>query len=44
LLRPILGNFDYNVVIPGHKKLAYPYPEKLGRSIQSELPRALENR
>jgi ribonuclease P protein component len=44
LLRPILGSFDYNVVVPGHKKLAYPYPEKLGRSIQSELPRALENR
>jgi ribonuclease P protein component len=44
LLRAVLGSFDYNVVVPGHKKLAFPYPQKLGRCIQSELPRALENR
>jgi ribonuclease P protein component len=29
-----LGSFDYNVLIPAHKKLAHPYPEKLEEALE----------
>ena len=29
-----LGSFDYNVVIPGTKKMAHPYPRKLGACLR----------
>lgn len=38
---PLLGSYDYNVVIPASKKLVRPYPEKLARCLMEELPRAL---
>jgi ribonuclease P protein component len=37
----ILASFDYNVVIPGSRKLVHPYPRKLGGAIRKELPDAL---
>lgn len=40
----ILGNFDYNVVISGNKKLAFPYPQKLAESLRKELPHALSRK
>lgn len=43
-LAPILGEFDYNVVIPGTKKMAFPFPRRLGESIRNELPDALQAR
>lgn len=36
-----LGNYDYNVVIPGVKKLGWPYPQKLAQSLRKDLPHAL---
>lgn len=36
-----LGSYDYNVVIPGHRKLSRPYPERLGLCLKGELGRAL---
>jgi ribonuclease P protein component len=41
LLAPSLGGFDYNVVIPGHKKMLHPFPKTLANCLQKELPRAL---
>ncbi len=38
----ILGSFDYNVVIAAQKKLARPYPERLGQCIKSDLSNALK--
>ena len=38
-----LGSYDYNVVIPGSKKMAFPFPNKLRICIEKELPRALEH-
>lgn len=40
----LLGNFDYNVVIPATKKLTFPFHRKLGESIRNELPDALQKR
>jgi ribonuclease P protein component len=40
-LAPKLGSFDYNVVVPGHKKMARPYPERLRRSLDEGLKNAL---
>lgn len=40
-LAPLLGDFDYNVVIPATKKLEFPFHRKLGESIRGELPDAL---
>jgi ribonuclease P protein component len=37
----ILGAFDYNIVIPGTKKLARPYSEKLGACLMKDLKNAL---
>jgi ribonuclease P protein component len=37
----ILGAFDYNIVIPGTKKLARPYDEKLGTCLMKDLKNAL---
>jgi ribonuclease P protein component len=36
-----LGSYDYNVVIPGHKKMLHPFPGRLGACIRKELPRVL---
>ncbi|MBY0469867.1 ribonuclease P protein component [bacterium] len=43
-LAPILGSFDYNVVVPAVKKMAYPYSRKLGACIEKELPSLLEKK
>lgn len=40
-LAPILGSYDYNVVIPASRKMAFPYPLTLGRSLREELRNAL---
>ncbi|MEK6578258.1 MAG: ribonuclease P protein component [Bdellovibrionota bacterium] len=34
---PVLGSFDYNVVIPKTKKMAHPYPRLLGLSLKEGL-------
>jgi ribonuclease P protein component len=41
---PVLGGYDYNVVIPKTKKLAHPYPEKLAACLKAELVHALRGR
>ena len=33
----LLGAYDYNVVIPGHKKLCYPYPNSLGQCLREQF-------
>ncbi|HAR43032.1 MAG TPA: ribonuclease P protein component [Bdellovibrionales bacterium] len=38
---PLLGSFDYNVVIPASKKLAHPYSRQLGLCFRNELNRVL---
>jgi ribonuclease P protein component len=38
----VLGSFDYNVVIAAQKKIAYPYPERLGQCIKSDLSNVLK--
>jgi len=40
----ILDTYDYNVVVPGTKKMAHPFHLKLASCIQNELPRVLKNR
>lgn len=40
----LLGSYDYNVVIPGSKRLAPPYPERLYRCLSEDLPRALASK
>lgn len=40
-LSPILGNYDYNVVVPAKKKMPFTYAKKLGRCLRLDLPRAL---
>jgi ribonuclease P protein component len=37
----ILGGYDYNVVIPGTKKLTHVYAEKLGDCLKKDLKGAL---
>lgn len=44
ILAPILGDFDYNVVVPSTKKLEFPYHRKLGAALRKELPHALRSR
>lgn len=39
-----LGSYDYNVVVPNTKKMAWPYPLKLADSLLRELPPALEKK
>ncbi len=39
-----LGNYDYNIVIPGHKKMSYPYPEKLGLCLRERLTDAIKSK
>jgi ribonuclease P protein component len=36
-----LGSFDYNVVIPGTRKMAFPYARKLRKCLIEELPKSL---
>jgi ribonuclease P protein component len=36
-----LGSFDYNVVIPGTRKMAHPYHLKLGACFRKELRNAV---
>jgi ribonuclease P protein component len=38
-----LGHFDYNVVIPARKKMVFPYPQKLRKSLESELVHAIHS-
>lgn len=39
-----LGSYDYNVVISGAKKMAFPYPKKLGACLRAELRNAVAAR
>ena len=32
-----LGSYDYNVVVPGSSKLAFPYDQRIGRCLRKEL-------
>jgi ribonuclease P protein component len=41
-LRHELGAFDYNIVIPGHRKLLFPYPQKLATCLREQLPELLK--
>lgn len=34
-----LGAYDYNVVIPGSKKLSFPFHQQIGQSLKEEIPR-----
>jgi ribonuclease P protein component len=36
-----LGSYDYNVVVPGSRKMAHPYPLKLGACLRKELRNAV---
>ena len=36
-----LGSYDYNVVVPGSKKLTRVYSERLARCLRTELDRVL---
>ncbi len=38
LLGPELGAFDYNIVIPGHRKLLFPYPKRLSACLREQFP------
>ena len=38
----LLGSHDYNVVIPAHKKMGHPYPERLARCLKEDLPKQLK--
>jgi ribonuclease P protein component len=38
---PLLGAFDYNVVVPGSKKMAHPYELRLAKCLDRELESAL---
>lgn len=40
-LGPRLGSFDYNVVIPGSRRMAFPYPQRLALAIRDELGKAV---
>jgi ribonuclease P protein component len=40
----VLGSYDYNVVISGTKKMAHPYPRKLGACLRKELRNAVASR
>ena len=42
-LEPILGSYDYNVVVPATKKLRYPYPNKLSEALQNDFQKVLKN-
>ncbi|MFZ9595314.1 MAG: ribonuclease P protein component [Bdellovibrionia bacterium] len=35
-----LGSYDYNVVIPSHKKMTHPYPLRLGKCLRNQLAHA----
>ncbi|MGK5083628.1 ribonuclease P protein component [Bdellovibrionota bacterium FG-1] len=37
----VLGSFDYNVVVPGSRKMTHPYPLKLGACLKRELRNAV---
>lgn len=37
-----LGDFDYNVVIPGSKKISFPFDRKLHACLETELDNALD--
>jgi ribonuclease P protein component len=39
--RDALGSYDYNVVIPGTKKISYPYAKKLGQSLREQFIHAI---
>lgn len=36
-----LGSYDYNVLIPGHRKMLPPYPRELADCLRDEVPRNL---
>ena len=40
---PLLGSFDYNVVIPGSKKLNFIYADRLRKCLNEQLPRAFHD-
>ena len=40
----LVGSFDYNVVIAGTKKMAYPYPKKLRLCLMKEFLDSLERK
>ena len=37
-----LGSFDYNVVVPGSRKMDHLYVRRLARCLREQLPRLLE--
>ena len=37
------GSFDYNVVIPGTKKMQFPFDKILGRCLKEQCLYALKN-
>lgn len=39
-----LGKFDYNVVVPGSKKLAHPYPTRLKACLERSFLHAILGR
>ena len=38
----VLGGFDYNVVVPGSKKITFPYDRRLHVCFEKELGRVLQ--
>ncbi|MCM2324176.1 MAG: ribonuclease P protein component [Oligoflexia bacterium] len=36
-----LGSYDYNVVVPGSRKMAFPYPQRLAECLRRDLKNAL---
>jgi ribonuclease P protein component len=41
-LRPLLGQFDYNVVVPFGKKLGFEYARRVAGVLANELPGAVK--
>lgn len=39
-----LGAYDYNVVVPGSRKMARPYPQLLGKCLSENLKRKVAPR
>ncbi len=41
---PLLSGYDYNVVVPGSRRLAFPYDQQLGACLRQELAHAVKPR
>jgi len=42
-LGPFLGSFDYNVVIPGTKRMDINYAKNLGKCLEAEFSASLRS-